>query len=129
MENTKVKQEEYIGDTTDVFSQLIEARKEIIQLEMDIAKKTKENEEITRDSGLMKMELYLNRLCYAEKFTDFEQKIAVYLLDGQTTEDAIESKFEVLGSLLETRRYIKDILGNLEEEEIEEEEKGDETND
>jgi hypothetical protein len=116
---TEIKQEEYMGDTTDVFSQLIEARKEILKLEMEIQKKTKENNEIKRDSGLMAMDLNINRLSYANNFTDFEQKIALYLLDGQTT---VESKFEVLGSLLTTRRHIKDILGDLEIEE--ENEKG-----
>jgi len=111
---TEIKEEEFEQDTTDVFSELIEIRKEIIQTEMEIQKMAKENAEITRDSGLMKQELTINRLCYTNKFSDFEQKIAIYLLDGQTGEAEIKAKFEILKSLLDTRRHILDILGDLD---------------
>jgi hypothetical protein len=117
MQNNKTEIKEYKPDNTDVFSELIEVRTEILKTEMEIQQLAKENAEITRDSGLMKQELTINRLCYANNFSDFEQKIAIYLLDGQTGKEAITGKFEILKSLLDTRRHILDILGNLESEE------------
>ena len=119
MENktTEIKEKEYEIDNTDVFSQLIEVRTEILKTEMEIQQLAKETEEITRDSGLMAKELTINRLCYANNFTDFEQKIAVYLLDGQTEKGAIEGKFKILKELLLVRRHILDIIGEVEENE------------
>ena len=118
MENnkTEVKEKEYMGDTTDVFSELISVKKEILKTEMEIQQLAKETAEITRDSGLMRMELFLNRLCYKNNFTDFEQKIAIYLLDGQTEKGAIEGKFIILKELLMVRRHILDIIGEVQEE-------------
>lgn len=116
------KEKEYMGDTTDVFSELIEVKKEILKTEIEIHKLSKETAEITRDSGLMKNELTINRLCYANKFSDFEQKIAIYLLDGQTEKGAIEGKFKILKELLMVRRHILDIIGEVQEE------KGENTN-
>lgn len=114
---TEVNEKEYKLDNTDVFSELIKVRTEILKTEMEIQQLAKEKAEITRDSGLMKNELTINRLCYANKFSDFEQKIAIYLLDGQTEKGAIEGKFNILKELLMVRRHILDIIGEVQEQE------------
>jgi len=130
MENTvtEIEEQEYEPDNTNIFDELIAIRKEILKGKMNIQKIAKANAEITRDSGLMKMKLLINRLCYANNFTDFEQKIAVYLLDGQTDKETLEGKFTVLKELLMVRRYILDVIGEIEEEIKEEENEGEQEN-
>ena len=113
---TEIKEKEYEPDNMDIFSELIEIRKEILKTEMNIQKIAKETEEINRDSGLMAKELTINRLCYANNFSDFEQKIAIYLLDGQTEKGAIEGKFKILKELLMVRRHILNIISEVQEE-------------
>ncbi len=125
MENktTEITEQEYYElNNTDIFNELINLRKEIIKTEMNMEKIAKENDEIKRDSGLMAKELLINRLCYANNLTDFEQNVAVYLLDGCKD---IKDKFKILLELLNVRRHILDVLGEISLDiEDENEEKG-----
>lgn len=112
MKNT----EEVKKDNTDIFSELIFLRDSMKQAKAFMESKELETREIIRDCTVMSRELFLSGMAYNHNFSDFEKQTTVFLLNGQTGEKELESRFKVLQELLKVRRNILEILGDLEEE-------------
>ena len=118
---TEIKEQEYMGDTTNIIDELISTRKEIISIKMTMDKINSENNEIKKDTAEMKRELNINKMCYENGFYGNEKAIIQYLLQGETSEEMINAKFKVLVELIEIYQKVSAILGDLTED-VEEEE-------
>ena len=105
------KQNNMEDRTTTLWDELIYLKDQMKEAKNFMKEKEQETQETTRDCTIMAREMFLNELAYKNDFTDFEKRIAVYLLNGDAGQEALESKFEVLNELLMMRRHIIDILG------------------
>ena len=112
MKNT----EEVKPDNTTLFDELIFIKEEMKKAKAFMQTKEKETQELTREASIMAREFFISKLAYANNLSNFEKRICVFLLHGQSGEDALKSKFDVLNELLKVRRHIIDILGEIEEE-------------
>ena len=116
MENTKIKEKEYMGDTTDIISELINLRKEILSTQMKMDKINAESNEIKKDTKAMALELYVNKQCYKSGFYGTEKHLINFLLQNEGKQ-MIDKKLPVLIELVSVYSQISSIVGDLEIEE------------
>lgn len=113
---TEVKEKEYEPDNTDVFSELIEIKKDILKIKMVMQKIDAESNEIKKDCTQMGLELFIHKKCFAANFRGTDKKIISFLLSSETTKEMIDAKFVVLVELLEIYNKISEIVGEIENE-------------
>jgi len=116
---TEVKQEEYMGDTTNIIDELIFIRTDILKTKATMEKINAETNEIKKDCTEMNNELAINKMCYSNGFYGNEKAIIQYLLQGETSKEMINAKFKVLAELIEIYQKVSAIVGDLEQEENE----------
>lgn len=116
MKNNKTEIKEYEPDNTDAWTELIEIKKDIMKIEMNMQKINSETNEIKKDCIEMGLDLYTNKKCYAAEFRDTDKKIISFLLSNETTKEMIDAKFVVLAELLEIYNKISEIVGEIENE-------------
>ncbi|MCD4693302.1 MAG: hypothetical protein K8R79_10335 [Calditrichales bacterium] len=113
MENTKIKQEEYKPDNTDIFTELINLRKEILSTEMKMKKIKNETNEVKKDCTAMSNELYINKQCYKNGFYGTEKHLINFILENENKQ-MIDKKMPVLIELVSVYSKISSIVGDLE---------------
>ena len=67
----------------------------------------KETSEMTRDCTIMRRERFISHLAYKNDYSNFEKRIAVFVLNGDTGEEELSAKFRVLQQLLEIYRKVE----------------------
>ena len=117
MENktTEVKEQEYKPDNTDIFSELIEIRKEILSMQMKMDKINTETNEVKKDCKEMGLELYISKQCYKNGFYSTEKEIIQFLLQNENKQ-MIDIKLPVLIELVSVYSKIAGIVGEIQEE-------------
>ena len=108
--------EEVEKDTTDIISELISIRTDILSYQAKMEAIKNETNEVKRDCVELALELYLNKKCHEADFYGSEKQVIRFLLQGNSKK-SIDLKFPVLKQLLEIYSKVYSILGDLEQEE------------
>ena len=116
MKNTKTEVKEEIKSYKTLYDEIRFIVDGIKEGKQFLKEKLNEKAELTRDCSIMARELFTSKLAHKNDLTNFEKQVAVFLLNGEPGEEALESKFRVLQQLLLVRRHIIDVLGEIKEE-------------
>jgi len=112
-----MKTEETIEPYTTLLDEMQFIAKEMKKAKDFMQEKELENAELKRDAVEIARELFISKLAYKNDFSNFEKRIAVYLLNPYSGESALSDKFEVLSKLFRVIHSIE-ILGEEETWEI-----------